>query len=426
MQTNGHAIALGPEDRAILALECPTVVGHTCKIIKLGQGGPTLEVLRSRVESGLVRVPVLTHRLGGAPGAPEWVPDARFDLNHHVVAAVVESPLGDAGLRTLAGALFAQHLDRERPLWQMHLAPLADGGSAVIWRLHHALADGTTMMRWARQLLWDDPETFAATPAARSAEHLKEQHLKDQERRRRHLAGFVSREYARSPHQSPFDGAVGTQREVGFASVSLGALKKAAHELAGATLNDALLTVIGGGVRQYIEARHGTLADIRVRVPVSLHQENDQAANQDSFFSLSLPLHVADPAERLRIVKAETAARKKAKDAQVEAELLRDVARVKAMQHLVQRLNSSPRRFALCISNVPGPRRPVSIAGVRVVALMSLAEIGQRHGLRVTAVSLDDALSIGFCADPALVPEVQLMADSAAAEAGRLIDAGSR
>lgn len=419
MRSNGDPIALQDADRAILALECPTVVGHTCKIIKLSPGGITVEALRARVGSALAAVPVLTHRLGGAPETPEWVRDARFDLNRHVVAAPVDSALDANGLRALAGALFAQHLDRARPLWQMTVAPLTDGGSAVIWRLHHALADGTTMMRWARMLLWDDPDSFPASPAAAAAQ----QHQEDQERRRRHLAGFVSREYARSPHASPFDGVVGTQREVGFASVSLGALKTAAHQLAGATLNDALLTVIGGGVRAYIEARHGVLADIRVRVPVSLHHENDLAANRDSFFSLSLPLHVADPAERLKIVKAETAARKRAHDAQVEAELLEELARVKSMQHLVQRLNSSPRRFAVCVSNVPGPRRPVSIGGVAVQALMSLAEIGRRHGLRVTAVSLDDALSIGFCADPTLVPDVQEMADAAEAEALRLVGA---
>lgn len=410
-------MALQAEDRAILALECPTVVGHTCKIIRLAPAGTTVEALRARVGSGLGEVPVLTHRLGGSSGAPEWVPDPMFDITHHVVAASAETPVDEEGLRTLAGALFAQHLDRERPLWRMDVASLTDGGSAVIWRLHHSLADGTTMMRWARLLLWDETDPANASAAASAV-----QHAEDQERRRRHLAGFVSREYSRSPAPSPFDGIVGTRREIGFATVPLGALKDASHALAGATLNDALLAVLGGAVRDYIEAHHGVLADIRVRVPVSLHHENDLTANRDSFFSLGLPLHVADPAERLKIVKAETTVRKHEQDAQLEDAFLRDLARVTPMRHLVERLNSSPRRFAVCVSNVPGPRSPVAIAGVPVSALVALAEIGERHGLRVAAASLDDALTLGFCADPALVPDVQQLADAAAREAQRLID----
>lgn len=419
----GDVLALHAEDLAILALECPTVVGHTCKIIRLAPGGTTADALRSRVASRLAAVPVLTYRLGGSPAARAWVPDAHFDLSHHVVAAPTPAPVDEDGLRALAGALFAQHLDRERPLWRMDVAQLVDGGSAVIWRLHHSLADGTTMMRWARELLWDHPGAAAAKGASSSAPASAAEagHAEDQRRRRYHLAGFVGREYARSRSRSPFDGVIGTQREVGIAAVPLGALKDAARSLAGATLNDALLAVLGGAVRHYIEAHHGALPDIRVRVPVSLHHENDVVANRDSFFSLGLPLHVTDPVERLKIVKAETTVRKHEHDAQLEDELLNELARVKAMQHLVERLNGSPRRFAVCVSNVPGPRRPVTIAGVPVSELVALAEIGERHGLRVAAVSLDDALTLGFCADPALVPEVQSMADAAGAEAQRLI-----
>ncbi len=392
------------------------MVGHTCKIIRLAPGAMTVEALQDRVRSRLAAVPVLTHRLGGSPQAPRWVPDPQFDVTDHVVTAG-ESPLGEDGLRTLAGALFAQHLDRVHPLWRMDVTPLADGGSAVIWRLHHCLADGTTAMRWARALLWDEADAAPSSASAAATEHAK-----DQERRRHHLAGFVSREYARSPRSSPFDGVVGTKREVGFATVPLSGLKGAAHALAGATLNDALLAVLGGGLRHYLEAQQRILSDIRVRVPVSLHHEGDPASNHDSFFSLGLPLQVADPVERLKMVKAETTARKRAQDAQLEDELLNELARIKPMQQFVERLNSSPRRFAVCVSNVPGPRRPVAIGGVAVKGLVTLAEIGERHALRVAAVSFDDALSLGFCADPSLVPQVQQMADATAAEAKRLID----
>jgi hypothetical protein len=156
---------------------------------------------------------------------------------------------------------------------------------------------------------------------------------------------------------------------------------------------------------------------------VSLHHEGDAAANRDSFFSLGLPLHIADPVERLRVIHAATAVRKGGHDAELEDELLRELAKKQAMQRFVTRLNDSPRRFALCVSNVPGPRTPVSVEGLAVNSLVGFAEIGHRHGLRAAAVSLHDSLSLGFCADPALVPEVQSMADFALQEANELIAA---
>jgi hypothetical protein len=271
------------------------------------------------------------------------------------------------------------------------------------------------MMRWARALLWDDPEETAAATRSSNTE--------DEARRRRHLAAFVGREFARSPGRSPFDGVIGSEREIGVATLPLGALKSAAHQAADATLNDALLSVLAGAVRRYIQAHHGSLTDIRVRVPVSLHHEGDAAANRDSFFSLGLPLHIADPVERLRVIHAATAVRKGGHDAELEDELLRELAKKQAMQRFVTRLNDSPRRFALCVSNVPGPRTPVSVEGLAVNSLVGFAEIGHRHGLRAAAVSLHDSLSLGFCADPALVPEVQSMADFALQEANELIAA---
>jgi hypothetical protein len=406
---------LQPEDLAILGLECPRVVGHTCKIIRLAPGGLSVDAVRERVQSRLTYVPVLSHRLGGPVDAPRWVSDRSFDIRRHIVETEVDAPLDDSGLRSLIAGIFAQHLKRDHPLWRMDVLRLADGGTAIVWRLHHALADGTTMMRWARELLWDDPDDPAATAAARTrAEAQAHGQLAD-------LVGFVSREYARSRGRSPFDGHIGTSREVGLAHLPLAALKSAAHALSGATVNDALLTVLAGALRTYLEARHGDLSDLRVRVPVSLHDGRDAAANRDSFFSFGLPLHIADPAERLRTVQAETAIRKQAHDAEIEDEMLHLLAGAVPMQRLVSRLNDSPRRFALSVSNVPGPTRPVSIVGVPVTGLVALAEIGQRHGLRVAAVSLDDAFGLGFCADPMLVPGVQLMAEAAVIEAERLI-----
>ena len=149
------AALLTPEDRAILALESDTIAGHTCKVVVLGAGAPDVEALRIAIADRIAAAPQLTCRLGGDAGAPAWVPDERFDAAHHVVAAGVPEPVGRDELRALVARLFAARLDRARPLWRIDAVPLADGGAALVWRIHHALADGTAAMRYAKALLWD-------------------------------------------------------------------------------------------------------------------------------------------------------------------------------------------------------------------------------------------------------------------------------
>ena len=125
---------------------------------------------------------------------------------------------------------------------------LRDGGAALVWRIHHALADGTTSVRWARELLWDRVDEDAPTARARA--------------RPRTTTPAAAPTWppsctGSSPARaegSPFDGAIGTRRQVALAIAPLGALHEAARSLAGATLNDAVLTSIAGGLRGWIEA----------------------------------------------------------------------------------------------------------------------------------------------------------------------------
>ena len=90
---------------------------------------------------------------------------------------------------------------------------------------------------------------------------------------------------------------------------------------------------------------------------------------------------------------------------------------------LLRRIESSPRRFAVSVSNVPGPREPVSVLGAPVEEMHTIAEIGRRHGLRISVVSLAGRLYFGFCADPALVDDLDAMAEGIEIEAADLIAA---
>jgi diacylglycerol O-acyltransferase len=414
-------IPLGPEDRAILDLECRTIAGHTCKVVRLAPGAAAdVDVvrLRERVGERIALAPGLTRRLGGTARRPGWVADEDFDLAEHIVAAPVAGPVDHAGLLALVARLFETRLDRARPLWRIDMVALDDGACALIWRIHHSLADGTASVRYARALLWDDGLEASMTPAQAHAAHAA-----DEARRRAHLAGFLRREYARGECRSPFDGRIGTRREVAFAAVPLQPLHDAARQLDGATVNDAVLTIMAGAVGRWVRERHGELGTIRLRVPVSLHHEGDEVANHDSFFSVALPLNELDPVARLRDTHLATTERKLDRDAKYHEHLLHELSGVPPLEHLVTRMEQNPRRFALSVSNVPGPREPVSVLGAPVAHLHSIAEIGERHALRASATSLVGALCFGLCADPHLVDELGLIAEGIEAEAHALFDA---
>jgi diacylglycerol O-acyltransferase / wax synthase len=411
-------IPLGPEDRAILALECETVAGHTCKVMRLGPHAPSVTALRERIAERIHLTPALTQRLSRTID-PAWEPDPDFDLAQHVVAHGHERPAGSDGLLTCVARLFEQRLDRSRPLWQMDVIELEHDEVALVWRIHHALADGTTSIRYSRTLLWDDAPEQTMTSAQAVA-----QHAADEARRRGHLAGYLRREFTRSGPRSPFDGPIGTRRGVGFATVPLGPLHDAAKAIDGATLNDAVLTIVAGALRHWVQLHHGRIDSIRVKVPVSMHHEGDAVANHDSAFSLGLPLGEPDPVARLRIVHARTQARKAAHDAERREVLLHKISDVSPrLQRFAIQLERSPRRFALNVSNVPGPRQRVNVISSAVRHLHSLAEISERHALRISVISFADQLCFGFCADSDLITDVQTMADQVEPEAQSLLGA---
>ena len=415
-------IELTAEDRAILALEGPTLAGHTCKLIVFEGDAPQTAALAVRVGARITQAPALARRLAGTADRPVWVEDPAFDPSAHVLTTSLAGPVDHAGLCAEVARLFAQRLDRDRPLWRIDCVPLQGGGVALVWRIHHALADGSTAMRYARALLWDAPADDRVPPARARAHALT--HEQDQVRRRANLAHFFAREFARSMHDSPFDGRIGIRREVAFATVPLAELHDAARTIDGATLNDAVLSVVSGGLRRWIEQRHGPVGSLRVKVPVSLHHEGEDAGNRDSFFSVAVPLAQPDAVARLRAVHAATTVRKAEHDAETMDALLRELRGVSpGLGRFCERVERSPRTFAVNVSNVPGPREPVSVLGAPVGSLHSIAEIAEHHALRVAVVSLAGALCLGFCADPAIVEDVQSMADGTELEAATLIAA---
>ncbi|MEX0621114.1 MAG: wax ester/triacylglycerol synthase domain-containing protein [Solirubrobacterales bacterium] len=415
------SLPLDAQDLKILELEGSTLVGHTCKVIRLAAPGAEFEPLFDSISGRVASVPELNWKLSEENGVKVWTDDRDFRLERHLVPLDVGRRITDEELSDAAGELFSQRLDRDHPLWRIDVAQLDDGGTALIWRIHHALADGTTTMRLAREIIWNENEA----PGVREPAAHREVRAQDNTRRRRHLVGLFEREFARAGDPSPFDGQIGTERSIAFATVSLKALHDAGKKAADATLNDSVLSVVAGAIRRWMELHH--VEDpgvVRVRVPVSLHHGDHDGGNRDSYFSVPLPLGVADPIDRLKAIRNETDERKVDHDAEEIDSLIQLIGKTSPrLSHLYSKFESNPRRFGLNISNVRGPSQPVSVLEAPVETVHSIVEIGERHALRVAALSVGDRLCFGFCADPDLVQDLGVMADGIEFATERLIDA---
>jgi hypothetical protein len=414
---SGHDAALGPEDLAILRLESPLIAGHCAKIVTTdpvpGQGRLRVEALREHVGARLGRIPRLTERLSDDGPEPRWVADRAFDIRNHVRRWPRERPATQSELLDVVASSMSRRLDRSRPLWSMDLVELEDDRATLVVLLHHCMADGASAVRVLSELLWD-PVVPAAGPPLRAAAPLSGEPSLD-------LRGVVRRELMPAGTDTPLDRHPSPRRRVAVARGNLAALKRVGKTVpGGATVNDVLLCVVAGGLRRWLEHHGGPLGGFRVKVPVSLHdahERSDDLGNRDSFMVVDVGTDEPDPLERLRAIATRTRELKTRHDAQSLDRAFRDLRRISTLaSQALASWTENPRVFAINVSNVPGPRTAVSVLDGAVRDLWALAEIGDRHALRVAAISLPDELSIGLCADAVAVPDPETIASGIEAD----------
>jgi diacylglycerol O-acyltransferase / wax synthase len=420
---------LTAEDDRILGLEKGNVRGHTCKLLVI-EGEHSVADVRQLVGSRIDSVPRLRQRLVPAPlglAPPALVEDPDFSVARHVRDAGRSGDLRAAGAR-----LIAEPLARDRPLWAIDVLALDGERTALVWRVHHAIADGVTVMRMARALLFDaGPRPEAAAPAAAAEPSLADavrwraDELADRVAgtaraavspanwaRAARFPATLRRELSRRAAPSPLDKPAGPRRELAFVEAPLDDVKAIAHRAPErATVNDVVLTAVAGGLRRWLGEAGAEHAAMRVKVPVSLHTADDEAANLDSFMLVDLPLAGGDARERLLAVAEETRERKRRHDAQTLAEFFTDLSHLShSLERFAEHWATSPHVFTLNVSNVPGPPEPQRVMGARLLHLYPFAEIAHRHALRVAVASAAGRLGFGLCADADAVTGVDAIA----------------
>lgn len=407
---------LSADDAAILALESSHITGHTMKVLVLEpqQRALDIDALRAHILARLPAQPRALQRVEiDRTGGARWVVDPAFDICAHVDRYDGTSVDGDPRLALWAAAstLMEQRLDHGRPLWRLDVVgPFTDGRQAIVARLHHAMVDGISGVRFLASILWtSEPEVRLAPAAApKPAAQVGGHEL-------RRLPGTLRRELVGRASRTPLAQHIGSARSVAFSFLPLAELHRIGSERpARATVNDVLLAITAAALGGWTPLERLHAARLRAQIPVSLHARDgsQQLGNHDSFLNVDLPMDEPDPLVRVDRVRAETAQRKTLGDADELYDFFHAISRFRPAATIVQRMAFGPSRASVAISNVPGPSVPVTVMGRKVEHLGSTAEPADRHALRISAVSYAGTMAVGLCTDPQVLPDVAMLAES--------------
>ena len=385
-------------------------------------------------------------------GYPTWEEYTRFDILQHIHAHSLPAPGGTEELSALAGRLFSQVMDRNKPLWEVHVVDgLSGGQGALIARVHHALADGIAGVSLLKIMFDTTPEGIRAIPkpplrpAAPSAEptlfdamasavHSSLQNMIAAEaalldfgqallteRMQTGLQGFLKLlpEWTRPVERLPFNKPCGGERKFCWTEIDFAGVQ-AIRDRLGGTVNEIVLTLVTRAIALYTRRHRQPVKGrfVRIVCPVSVREESQQGAlgNQITFLPVVLPLDVADCAELLQAVTTRTEIMKSVRVAELVAIA---GAWIGAAPPPVQALfwEGIPRvplpvpLFNLICTNVPGSTTPLYALGRRMVASYPQVPTGYELGIGVAVQSYDGKLFFGLTADANVAPDVTRMRD---------------
>ena len=395
-------------------------------------------------------MPRYRQRIRWVPGRianPVWVDDENFDVTYHVRRSALPKPGTDAQLRDLAARIMSRPLDRGRPLWEMYLVEgLERGRFALLTKTHHAMVDGISAVDIGQVILDATPEP-RPTPTAswRPAQEpgsleLVAGAISDLIRRPtavlesvrtglgdiRHtaerLAGTASgvlaiaRTVSRSAQKSPLNVEIGEQRRYGTADSDLDDYK-AIRKAHGGTINDVVLAVVTGALREWLMTRGeavGGATVVRAMVPVSIRTEDQYGAlgNRVSSYLVDLPVGEPNPVMRLHQVSFAMQGHKETGQA-VGADAIIGVAGFAppTLHSLGARVGSSLSRrlFNVVVTNVPGPQFPLYAAGARLLAAYPVVPLAKGQAVSIGLTSYDGGVYYGLNADRDAMPDIDVL-----------------
>lgn len=438
---------------------------HIAGACVFGGTQPTMEELTALVRGKIDQIPRYRQRVRSVPlelGRPIWADDPHFDLGYHLRHTALPSPGDDEAFCNLMGRLMAQELDRDRPLWETWLVEGLEGGRwAIVFKVHHCLVDGVAGAELLQVMLDLEPTTevhepapWAPSPEPDGATKVLDAwvgFVRDAATTVRGLPDAVAHpsRTARSIGTTAqglvrwvsnlgtttplsVEGTIGPHRSWAHSDVSLADVK-AVGKAFGGTVNDVVLAAVTGGYRELLLARGDDVTTARFRslVPVSTRRDDGHGVpdNRVTAMLYELPVGVADPLERLRLVREQVGELKGSHMAETGAlltevgDLLPPAAVGTVSRFAVRAMHRLPQRSINTVTtNVPGPQFPLYCLGREMLEYRPYVPI--HHGVRVgtAIISYNGRVYFGVTGDATSTPRVDIVADGTARAVEELVD----
>ena len=409
-------------------------------------------------EERLHLTPVFRRRLIETPlniGRPYWINDPDFNLDNHISHIALPKGGTRADLLKLVSQIYSQPMDRTKPLWSNtiitgldNIASVPKNGFAIVSKVHHANIDGmsgaeiqkaTFDLSSTPREIKPPTEPFKAEELDKIPALIAKDYAKQMTKVPEKMFGFLKSSseaigslaksglspkdvgkalFKPTAPQSIFNKSVTPNKAFGIIDFPFAQVKKIKN-LADVKVNDVMLAICGGGIRKYlIEKNELPQRPLVAGVPISLRtkEQKSDMGNQVSMMQVELGTTELDSLQRLKKISEDTKSSKviaRAAPVTKIAELI--PSSVAAAAAKVYTRNGALTKYALfqnvVITNVPGPKMPLYIAGFRIIYHYGLGITIENMGLMITIFSMENNVSLTLTACKKLVPDVQKLAD---------------
>ena len=423
---------------------------------------PPFQEYLDHVRSRLHLVPRYRQKLAVPPletGRPLWVDDPSFNLEYHVRHTALPAPGTEEQLFLLASRIASQQLDRSKPLWENWLVEGLEGNRfALLSKTHHSLVDGVSGVDLAT-VLFDlerepqppqtDLEPWRPRPEPSPAElvaagvrgmvtttaGLLTRAIGAATRPATSLAlardalegvGEIVWAGLNPAPETPLNVPIGPHRRYAVVRQQLADYKEVKNALGG-TVNDVVLTVVSGALREWLHSRGVRTEGLEMRalVPVSVRTQDQRhtLGNQITVMRGPLPVYIEDPVARLQFVRRAMDGLKESKQAEGAATLaaVNNLAPPTVLAQ-ASRLNFSTRLFNLIVTNIPGPQMPLYVLGRELQDLFPIAFLPEEHALAIAIMSYNGGLDFGLLGDFDALPDIDVISEGIDAVLAQLLE----
>lgn len=410
------------------------------------------------LESRLHLSPIFTRKLETVPmglSRPYWIEDASFDLEYHVRHIALPKPGDWRQLCIAAARLHSRPLDRARPLWEIYIIEGLDNIDglppncfAVLLKVHHCAMDGATGAQFMNIVHDLSPEITDMGPAptrvierpskvymlgrayidawkkpAQTLDMLKEAiPAYKRLQRGRENEDFHELE---DKQKTRFQGKISAHRVVEARKFDFEQVRAIKNAVPGATINDAMLTIVAGGLRTYLQSKNELPEKTLVTgCPIDVRSAEEKAAggNMIGFMNVGLRTDIEDPLERLQAVNEESMSAKAYAEA-LGPRIVLDLTEVLPGNVLSLAIRAASSTGLVesavtqntVVTNVPGAPFQLFMCGAELVDSFSLGpllpNVGLFHIVYSAVQNKQGRITLSFTACRDMLPDPEFYAE---------------